>query len=275
MSCLMKSCCQQKALMMKNNTEIELKLQVANPAAWPEIVASPLWASWGEAKWQKTMMEAVYFDTPERSLNARRIAYRVRQEGNQYVATVKSGGSSSGGLHERREWNIEVKSSQPDINVFKNTEIWPELAEAAVNQQLAPLFATVFERLTLEISLSDGAIIEIAADQGEISAGEQRSPILELELELKKGNPESLLTLGAELTEKFPLLLEWRSKYYRAMELAGLIQAERFAEYADAQALAIKNIQSLLALQTVFYNNGKDVRKTNARLLEIWAELFK
>ncbi|MCE5286634.1 MAG: CYTH domain-containing protein [Pelosinus sp.] len=260
---------------MQNNTEIELKLQVADPAIWRDLLSSSLWDTWGAAKWQQVMMEAVYFDTPLRTLNEQRIAYRVRREGSKYVATVKSGGSSNGGLHERREWNVEVQSRAGDISVFKDTDIWPTLQEFAGDQPLAPLFATTFKRLTLEISPNAGTVIEIAADQGEILAGEKHSPILELELELKSGEPGSLLKLGAELTREYPLLLEWRSKFYRAMELAGLIEPQPMAEYAAAQAEARKNIQSLLSLQSVFYKNGCDVRQENALLLEMWAELTK
>lgn len=219
-------------------------------------------------------MEAVYFDTPQKALNAQRIAYRVRREGNKYIATVKSGGSSKGGLHERREWNVEVKSCEGDISVFMDTDIWPKLQEVAASQPLAPLFVTAFKRLTLEISTNDGAVIEVAADQGEILAGEKQSPILEIELELKSGEPGGLLKLGAELTKEYPLLLEWRSKYYRAMELAGLIPAQPMAGYAAAQAEALKNIQSMLGLQSVFSQHGHDVRRFNAMLLEMWAELL-
>ena len=258
---------------MKNNLEIELKLQVASPAVWQELLASPLFASWGAKAWQQQMMEAKYFDTPNRALNERRIAYRVRREDSQYIATIKSGGCSEGGLHQRREWNVEVKDSQSDITVFKELECWPELEKIA-DQPFIPQFVTAFERRTLEICTSEGAVIEVAADKGEIIAGEKRVPILELELELKQGKPQSLLKLGSRLAEQYPLLLEERSKFHRAMELAGLIPPQALTEYAAAQAEALKNIQSLLALQTVFSQQGCDVRRSNAMLLEMWAELL-
>lgn len=260
---------------MKNNTEIELKLQVGEPAVWKDLLSSSLWSKWGDVKWQKTRMEAAYFDTPSRALNNERIAYRVRREGEKYVATVKSGGSSQGGLHTRQEWNVDVLGSGCDISVFQDTEIWPKLKELAGSEPLMPLFVTDFTRLTLEISTSDGAVVEIAADRGEIITGEKRSPILELELELKKGEPASILILGAELTKEYPLYLEWRSKYYRAMELAGLIPAKPQMEYAAAQAEALKNIQSLLNLQPALYKSCHDVRRANALLLELWAELIR
>lgn len=256
---------------MKSNLEIELKLQVTSPDVWQELLDSPLW---GDKMWRQQMMEAIYFDTPSRALNERRIAYRVRREGSQYVATVKSGGSSKGGLHQRREWNVEVKDSQSDITVFKELDCWPELEKIAGDQPFAPLFITAFERRTLDIYTNEGAVIEVAADKGEIIAGEKRAPILELELELKRGEPKSLLKLGARATKEYPLLLEARSKFHRAMELAGLISVQPELKAAGAKEKALENIQSLLALQVTLQENGQDIRRTNALLLELWAEML-
>jgi triphosphatase len=261
---------------MKNNLEIELKLQVAAPAIWPGLLASSLLAEWsGGAVWQQQSMEASYFDTAAHVLQERHIAYRVRREGSKWIATVKSGGSSEGGLHQRQEWNVEAADKSPNISVFRDTAFWPVLQQIVGAEPLLPLFVTSFVRRTLVICTEGGAVVEIAADQGEILAGGKSAPILELELELKEGNPASLLQLGALLTAEYPLLLESRSKYHRAMELAGLIVAQQSAGEADVvQANALKNIQDLLAAQHILHRAGRDVRRATALLLELWAELI-
>src|SRR6516164_6223165 len=79
------------------------------------------------------------------------------------------------------------------------------LSEAAAN--LIPLFRTDFTRTlwTLEV---DGAQVEAAIDQGEINADvngqTRRTPICEIELELKAGDEAVLHTLAAELATALP-----------------------------------------------------------------------
>lgn len=171
-------------------------------------------------------MDARYFDTPTYSLQKEKIAYRVRREGDTWVATVKAGGSSKGGLHARREWNVVVEDEQPDLTVFSDTEIGMRLQELVGEELLEPILITRFERQRMDVLMPDGSRIEVAADQGEILAGGKTEPILEVELELKSGQSESLLLLGAELAREYPLLPESRSKFHRGLILAGLSSEE-------------------------------------------------
>ena len=100
--------------------EIELKLQCLNGAYWEKLREGRALAEWvligskGEDE-----MEAHYFDTPELALNRAGLSYRVRREGGVWVATVKDGGRSDGGLHRRQEWSIRVNDPQPDINALR------------------------------------------------------------------------------------------------------------------------------------------------------------
>lgn len=167
-------------------------------------------------------MEAYYFDTPTGHLQKEKLAYRIRREGEQWVATVKGGGSSHGGLHERQEWNISVSDAQPDIHVFATTEIGKKLLAAVDDEALIPILITRFERTKLDVIMPDGSQIEVAADQGTIVAGEKTAPILEIELELKSGQPASVIKLGAMLGKEHPLVPESDSKFYRGLKLAGL-----------------------------------------------------
>lgn len=174
----------------------------------------------------RQLLDARYFDTATYSLQKEKIAYRIRREGDQWVATIKGGGSSNGGLHERQEWNVIVAEAQPDLRVFADTEIGAKLIEIVGNQELLPIMITRFERQTLDVCMPDGSQIEVAADQGEIIAGAKRSPILEIELELKSGKPSALFALGATLAKEYPLLPETDSKFYRGLLLAGLVTKE-------------------------------------------------
>lgn len=170
----------------------------------------------------RQLLDARYFDTSTYCLQKEKIAYRIRREGTQWVATVKGGGSSNGGLHERQEWNVIVPDAEPNITVFAGTEIGAKLMELVGTQALEPILITKFERRKLDVCMPDGSQIEVAADQGEIIAGGKSSPILEVELELKAGKPSALFTLGATLAKEYALLPETDSKFYRGLILAGL-----------------------------------------------------
>jgi len=197
----------------------------------------------------RQVLDARYFDTPTYCLQKAELAYRIRREGEQWVATVKGGGLSSGGLHERQEWNIVVHDAQPDITVFQGTDIGKKLIELVGGQSLEPIIITKFERRTLDIIMPDHSQIEVAADQGTIVAGSGNTPILEVELELKSGKPSALLRLGAALAREFPLLPESDSKFYRGLKLAGLatVQPQKNIKIqVDKNKLATEGLCSIL-----------------------------
>lgn len=213
---------------MGNDTEIELKLQFASPTAWGDFLQDlESFQTGGEKGLVRQTLEACYYDTLKLSLQKAHLAYRIRRENGQWVATVKGGGSSAGGLHKRQEWNIAVPEAVPNIDAFSTCPVGRELKASVGQDELKLLFITRFTRDTLNVE-KEGSRIEVAADRGEIIAGQNREPILEIELELKDGRPSSLLKLGAELANKYPLLPEARSKYFRGLQLAGLAEEDKF-----------------------------------------------
>jgi inorganic triphosphatase YgiF len=204
-------------------TETELKLRFLEPGHWERVFASTIITEQADhLSFRQETLEARYYDTPSHSLQKARLAFRIRQEGGVWLATVKDGGLNSGGLHQRAEWTVPLSEPRATIEAFMDTPIGPALADAVGEEELTAMFATRFERQMINVHTPDGSIIELAADRGEISAGDGQSPILEIELELKSGCIGSLLQIGAALAEEFPLLPEWRSKYFRALQLAGL-----------------------------------------------------
>jgi inorganic triphosphatase YgiF len=144
------------------------------------------------------------------------------------------------------------------VEPFLSTPIGEKLRELVGEDKLDLLFITRFERRTLLLKTADGSLIEAAADRGEIIAGDQREPILELELEIKDGTAAALLDLGATLAEQYPLLLEPRSKYYRGLLLAGIEQQDDCIQVAPVavdcgnSATVIKAITQVLNAQSYF-----------------------
>ena len=77
--------------------EIELKYKVEDNVKWDRLKHSSELADMMEQPpWEKRML-AVYYDTPEGHLRRIGAAYRVRLEGNQYVATIKAAGRKKKG----------------------------------------------------------------------------------------------------------------------------------------------------------------------------------
>lgn len=208
---------------MAEYTETELKLRFLDPGCWEQIFSSTVITERADPlSFRQEILEAQYYDTPSHSLQKSRLAFRIRREGGVWLATVKNGGMHSGGLHQRGEWTVPIAEPIANPEIFADTPIGPVLTEVVGEEELIALFTTRFERKMLNLHAPDGSIVELAADQGEISTTDGQSPILEIELELKSGNVGALLHFGADLASELPLLPEWRSKYFRALQLAGL-----------------------------------------------------
>nr|WP_092070047.1 CYTH domain-containing protein [Dendrosporobacter quercicolus]NSL48105.1 CYTH domain-containing protein [Dendrosporobacter quercicolus DSM 1736]SDM05508.1 CYTH domain-containing protein [Dendrosporobacter quercicolus] len=244
--------------------ETELKLQITTSADGDKILEAPvLTAAMQAGTRRKDCLEARYYDTADGSLRMAGWAYRVRCEAGAWVATVKGGGQAAGGLHKRLEYNIAVAGPEPDLAVFSGTPAGKKLRSAAGASKLKTVMLTRFERETALVVI-DGSTIEVAVDKGEIIAGHQRSPILEIELELKAGTPTVLLLTGAKLAEQFSLLLEPRSKFARGLALAGL------AAWADQPAAGpvINRVHRLLAAQAALWHNPAE-QQQEQQLLDI------
>jgi len=215
---------------MGKNMEVELKLQLLNTDVGAALPRSTWLRSLLQAgSVTTTHMEAVYYDTPSRLLWKGGFAFRIRKEGERWVATLKGAGQAAGGLHQRREWNAEVDGSVVKREVFcrmPGAEAVVKLL-AGQDEELEPLFQTSFSRWSgLVHPAGSDAVIEMALDKGVITAAEKSEVIAEVELELKAGTAAQLLAFGAVLAKRYPLLPEWRSKYYRGLQLAGLPATE-------------------------------------------------
>src|SRR6185312_8040073 len=84
--------------------------------------------------------------------------------------------------------------------------------------ELRPVFNVRVSRRQRSFRYHD-AEIELAFDQGEVSGGDQRAPICEVELELKSGPPSALFRLARELSAAAPLHLTFESKAARGHAL--------------------------------------------------------
>ncbi|HEV7391085.1 MAG TPA: CHAD domain-containing protein [Burkholderiales bacterium] len=195
--------------------ETELKLRVP-PEAVKRIASHPLFKSGARAPVQK--LRAVYYDTPNLDLWRKGAALRVRREGTRWIQTVNWSGETKAGVHERNELEIEVPGPAPDCGKFLHADIEHLFSPPELTGSLKPVFETNVRRSTRMLDLGD-VVIEANFDRGEITSGERREPVSELELELKRGAAPALFRTGLHIVETAPVALENRSKAERGYAL--------------------------------------------------------
>ena len=150
---------------------------------------------------------SVYFDTQDLALQKAGASLRIREREGRRVQTLKRG---EGLLREEHESPIEGLAPDPALGPLP--DYLPK--DAA----LRPAFNVRVTRRQRTFRYN-GALIELALDQGEVVGGEARAPICEVELELKSGPPEALFALARELSAAAPLQLSFESKASRGQAL--------------------------------------------------------
>jgi inorganic triphosphatase YgiF len=148
------------------------------------------------------------------------MAYRVRREGDRLVASLKWGGGSEGALHKREEINIPVNDTKPNPVIFEACDIGPDLMEIISGKELQPLVDMHIERKRFRVEIED-SLLELSVDSGEIKTVNGSVPVCEVEVELFSGPEEGMMKIGQMLMDKYGLVSEKRSKFYRGLELLG------------------------------------------------------
>jgi inorganic triphosphatase YgiF len=149
-------------------------------------------------------------------LRRNRIALRTRKAGRRWLQTVKAASVSTGGLTSRPEWEQAYQGSF-DFSGIDNPAIRKQLERHAAF--IVPVFSTRFQRETRLWAPDPQTRVLIMIDSGNVIAGEHRTPICELELELVAGKPKDLLRLACQLAEVLPLLPDDVSKAERGFRL--------------------------------------------------------
>lgn len=157
----------------------------------------------------------IYFDTPDLLLHKRKMAVRLRRVGGRWLQTLKGGGQVKAGLHERLEWEVPVPGAALD---FSGLNDWDDYLPNNLRDALRPVFNTDFYR-TSRLLNWQGAIIEVCMDHGQVSTDARSTPICEVELELKSGEPLQLFELAKAILDIVPFQLETVSKAEQGFRL--------------------------------------------------------
>lgn len=171
---------------MADGHEIELKLS-ASAAMLAHLRSMDMLQGEGRARHFST----VYYDTPDQRLAAAHLALRVRNDGKSCEITVKRG--ATGKAISRAEWNAPLDGPQLDLGALP-----PQAArlviKAAKGADLKPAFSLVVDRDVRAVAFGRSKI-ELAFDEGHVTAGGRTAPLCELELELLSGSLKDLLGL--------------------------------------------------------------------------------
>ncbi len=198
--------------------EFELKLRMS-PERLEQLRRSALLRSLARERAVTRHLTTVYFDTPDRALQQRGIALRIRKIGDRRVQTVKIPLGEVGAVHAHRELETDVESDTPQLQQVADDELRDFLTRPEIADALQPVFSSEFERTAVPVKLFDSEI-EVALDHGEIGAGGRSAALSEAELELKTGRRERLYELAIALNEAIPVSLEAETKAARGYRLA-------------------------------------------------------
>lgn len=146
---------------------------------------------------ETSRLVSTYFDTTDHHLQAAGVTLRVRSDADgALVQTVKRSRGPTSALFDRDEWETALETGEPDLDAFAATPAGEPLADRAL--KLEPVFETVVERSVWQVARA-GSRIEVALDEGRVTAGLRTEALAELELELKHGPPHHLFALVREL----------------------------------------------------------------------------
>jgi triphosphatase len=202
--------------------EQEMKYSIPNKELSDIIWNNSIIEKYGDDSTRESLvMKAVYFDTEDMVLSKNNMTVRVRVEGERKFATLKWGGCSTNGFHERNEINVPVSDESfinPSVDMFKGSEDGEVLMQLAKDKPLINLLETRFLRRRIRLKYQQ-SLIELAIDYGSIITDAGEEPILELELELYAGNIDDLKKLGEEFAREYGLTPENRTKFSRGVSL--------------------------------------------------------
>ncbi|NCT83107.1 MAG: CYTH and CHAD domain-containing protein [Comamonadaceae bacterium] len=217
------------------HVEIELKFLV--PAAALAALAAELA---GRGQPRRVQLIDVYFDTPDLQLARAGLAWRMRREGSRWVQGLKAAGS---GALARFEHEVVRPDASPDPQAHAETAPGRRLLALLAQAEAVGPRCQIQQRRLLRRVRTQGAVVDIALDQGRLTAGAQTRPLREIEFELVSGSPLALLGLAERWRRRYGLVLDPRNKAQRGLGLAAgladppLRKAQPARYDADAGAL--------------------------------------
>ena len=200
-------------------TEIEMKLKAPSVDVLRQATQSPELSQFIRDDFITVHMKSTYYDTPDGVLRQRRWTLRLRQEGEEIIAAMKTVSEKTpAGMFTRGEWQCNCNTIEEAIPILIGLGAPAELG-GLLEKSLQPTCTAEFDRRSVYLYMPEGVVVELAEDVGQLFAGGRQEDITELELELLFGSASALPPLSQQLAEDYGLVSETRSKYERALAL--------------------------------------------------------
>lgn len=162
---------------------------------------------------QRYTMHTTYYDTPAGAFSARKCTLRRRMENGVSICTLKT---PAGGLG-RREWEVECGHIDDAMEKLCKLGAPADVCVLA-GEGLRPICGAAFTRIAKTLNW-EGAVLELALDEGILTGGHRQRSLCEAEVELKDGPQETCLAFAHRLAEEYGLQPEAHSKFRRALAL--------------------------------------------------------
>lgn len=232
--------------------EIELKLAISLPDI-DTVAASGLFAEPAGTIEQ----HSIYYDTDDHRLFDAGFTLRIRKSGEARIQTVKATGAGAS-LFARSEWEMPVTADMP---VLDHTS--PLLNEfGSIDRDLSRQFEVSTERRTWNLN-QNASQIEAVIDQGLVVGGERQTPVCEIELELKDGDPRDLFVLARRIEAIVPIKFEVQSKAERGYRLLETVRTVVKAEPIELD----RQMNSAEGFQTIVQSCFRQLRLNETILL--------
>lgn len=197
-------------------SEIEIKLDIKNEDILTDILDDErLKKDFGH--YTIISMNADYYDTRDLDLLNNNFVIRIRKENGVYVCTLKKRTKElDSGVLIREEWNKEVPVKGIKLDYFPEAK--DELKEIIGDKELVKIVETDFVRRTLDIKYGSSEL-EMAVDYGKIISKGQELPIMEVEVELKKGIESDIVPFIEDYLLEYGMTVKTESKFARGVDL--------------------------------------------------------
>lgn len=165
-------------------------------------------------------LRTIYFDTPSYDLRSHQVSLRVREVDGAWRQTVKSETHVNGGLSNPYEVEGDVAGPEPDLRAITNARLRKRVRKIIGLKPLKRIFETDVRRTAQLFSDTGGNQIEIAIDDAAIKTTKGNQRFTELELDLKRGQPNGLMEVVRLLAENnVPIRPSSHSKAERGYRL--------------------------------------------------------
>jgi len=258
---------------MAKETEIKLR---ATPETLAALRDSRLIEQRRCQPWQQRNLLNCYFDTAEYSLTKAQVALRIRQDGDQFIQTLKTKGASVAGLSERNEWDWYLTENTLDVEKLAD-DCWPAALKELDKQTLSGVFHTDFTRDLVELCWQhegEETRVELALDFGAVRTEQHTEEICEVELELRQGQSEALLQLALELANELALMpcdISKAERGYRLLQPDSYDLQVQAAELTAESTMDVTTYHLVLQLLSSSQRLAEQYRHSGQwKLLEQW-----